>query len=139
MKQGAGGIIYQKVGLVYKILLIEPKNHYKGMTWTFPKGKIDNNETVEQAALREVREESGYEASIGYKLIEYKDIDSQITYYLMKPTKVGKFNKDETASIKWATFKEAEKKIKMTTNILARNRDLRILKEAAFAILSGER
>ena len=46
------------------MLLREPANHFGGYVWTFPKGRVDAGETPQQAALREVLEETGYTARI---------------------------------------------------------------------------
>ena len=35
--------------------------HYESGHWDFPKGKIEEGETPEQAALRELKEETGIE------------------------------------------------------------------------------
>jgi 8-oxo-dGTP pyrophosphatase MutT (NUDIX family) len=48
--------------------LRRPKNHFDGYIWTFPKGRPDPGETAEDAALREVKEETGYSAKITGKL-----------------------------------------------------------------------
>lgn len=49
--EAAGGIIKDKAG---KILLIHRRGH-----WDLPKGKIDEGETPQVAAVREIREETG--------------------------------------------------------------------------------
>jgi 8-oxo-dGTP diphosphatase len=40
----------------------------EGKIWTFPKGHAENGETLEQVALRETREETGYEVKIEKRL-----------------------------------------------------------------------
>ena len=60
-----GGVLIRTDGT---ILLREPAGHYGGYVWTFPKGRRDPGESAEEAALREVREETGYRARITGKL-----------------------------------------------------------------------
>lgn len=55
-------------------LLIERGNPFND--WVFPKGKIKAGETLEQAALRETKEETGLDVIIYKKLISYS-----YTYY----------------------------------------------------------
>ena len=52
-----------------KILLREPKGHYGGYVWTFPKGRAGAGECAREAALREVHEETGYRARITGRLV----------------------------------------------------------------------
>ena len=56
-----GGILLTCHG---QILLREPTNHFDGYVWTFAKGKPDEGDTPEQTALREVLEETGYQAEV---------------------------------------------------------------------------
>lgn len=57
MKQtSAGGVIYRRNESGIQIVLISVRN---GLAWCLPKGLVDRGETTEEAALREVREETG--------------------------------------------------------------------------------
>lgn len=48
-----------------RVLLVHRPSHDD---WSFPKGKLDPGETIEEAALREVREETGLDCRIIRKL-----------------------------------------------------------------------
>ncbi len=54
---GAGGVVFDPAG---RVLLIRDRNGF----WVFPKGHLDPGETPEQAAIREVWEETGIKAQI---------------------------------------------------------------------------
>lgn len=49
--EAAGGLVFNDTN---KLLAI-----YRRGKWDLPKGKVDNGETIEEAAIREVREETG--------------------------------------------------------------------------------
>jgi 8-oxo-dGTP diphosphatase len=56
--------------------------------WSFPKGKVDPGETDEHAAVREVREETGFECTLGDELATVRYIDGkgrpkQVRYWMM--------------------------------------------------------
>lgn len=51
----AGGVVVKKIRGTYHVLLILDMNK----SWTFPKGIIEKNETKKEAAIREIREETG--------------------------------------------------------------------------------
>lgn len=57
----AGGVVYRRVDERTEVIvvLVVPE-----MRWQLPKGVIDDGETKEQAALREVREEAGVTCEI---------------------------------------------------------------------------
>src|SRR5689334_1155249 len=58
--QSAGFILFLKQDNKNLFLLLQ----YRGGHWYFPKGKIDPHETKEEAAVRELKEETGLEATI---------------------------------------------------------------------------
>jgi 8-oxo-dGTP diphosphatase len=58
--------------------------------WSFPKGKLEPGETDEQAALREVREETGLLCELGRELPASTYLDAHgrtkvVRYWLMTP------------------------------------------------------
>ncbi|HVF30951.1 MAG TPA: NUDIX hydrolase [Pyrinomonadaceae bacterium] len=57
----AGGVVYRRTNAELEIVVIQVVPELR---WQLPKGVIDPGETSEQAALREVREESGIEAEL---------------------------------------------------------------------------
>ena len=82
-----GVVIFRgKILLLYK----NYKNRYEG--WVLPKGTVEEGETHEQTALREVKEESGADAEI----VEYLDsssytftipsdtVEKEVHWYLMR-------------------------------------------------------
>jgi 8-oxo-dGTP pyrophosphatase MutT (NUDIX family) len=63
----AGGVIFRKNDSLIEIALIAVKG---GQVWCLPKGIIDNGESPEMAAVREVSEETGLQGRIIEKLGE---------------------------------------------------------------------
>src|SRR5215831_4693917 len=57
----AGAVSHADPGASGKILIV---HRPKYDDWSFPKGKADPGESIEQTALREVREETGIDARI---------------------------------------------------------------------------
>jgi 8-oxo-dGTP pyrophosphatase MutT (NUDIX family) len=86
--------VYSSGGVVYlgnSILMLQKING----DWVLPKGKIEQNETSEQTAVREVKEEAGVKATvltpIGETAYRFKNywsnnhiIEKKVFWYLMK-------------------------------------------------------
>jgi len=128
IKYSFGGVLVRD----RKVLLREPKDHFDGYVWTFSKGHPDPGETPEQAALREVLEETGIVARIE-RLIpgEFKGGTGMTIFYLMSVVEDTGEMEDETSRVQWATPAEARKLISMTTNPIGRKRDLAVLEALA--------
>lgn len=62
-----------------------PKNKGNALLWEFVGGKAEKNETLEQALIRECKEELGITVSVGNKFIEtehqYPDIKVHLTVF----------------------------------------------------------
>lgn len=61
----AGGMVWRKVGDTFEILMIQDRMG----RWTIPKGHVEEGESLEQTALREIGEETGLlELKLGERL-----------------------------------------------------------------------
>jgi len=80
--------------------------------WSLPKGKLEKGEGWQEAALREVKEEIGYECEPGPELphVSYLDRKARrklVRYWLMEPVQ-GEFKPhDEVDELRWLTRGEA--------------------------------
>lgn len=82
-----------------KILLVQESHSEAYGLWSFPLGHVDNNESEDQAAVRETKEETGYDVSLGnFKIItvdgkdfkSIKDFDnSLIKLYIFEAEIIG--------------------------------------------------
>ncbi|HEX6419453.1 MAG TPA: NUDIX hydrolase [Acidimicrobiales bacterium] len=81
--------------------------------WSFPKGKLDRGESFEQAALREVAEETGLVCELGHELpaVEYLDgkgRTKRVRYWAMRVVDVVPWSPNrEIDGRRWATAEQA--------------------------------
>ncbi|MBV8163688.1 MAG: NUDIX hydrolase [Candidatus Eremiobacteraeota bacterium] len=68
-ERSAGGLVLRRENNGYDGLII---GRATPRIWSLPKGHIEPNETIENAALREVKEETGIDASIIVKLSDIR-------------------------------------------------------------------
>jgi ADP-ribose pyrophosphatase YjhB (NUDIX family) len=113
----AGGLVVDEQG---QVLLIRARDLRNQPVWTLPKGTLIPGETTEQAALREVREETGYACEVVRELEEVtywfqrngQRIKKTVRWYLMRPVaKEGEHDHevDETA---WLAPAEASSRLR---------------------------
>jgi 8-oxo-dGTP diphosphatase len=80
--------------------------------WTLPKGKLEVSETPEQAALREVEEETGMRCQIVRPAgctayVDRRGRDKIVCYWVMRPLG-GRFRPgEEVDALRWLTVEEA--------------------------------
>lgn len=71
--EAAGGVVLNPQE---EVLLM-----YRRGSWDLPKGKIDEGETIEEAAVREVEEETGISPVILGSKIYFSDLQNEATYH----------------------------------------------------------
>lgn len=104
----AGAVCWRRVGGEIMVLLI---HRTKQRDVTFPKGKLDKGETMPQAAVREVEEETGLQVALGANLgrIHYplgNDTEKTVQYWSAEVTEEAVRHStfrpnDEVAALEW--------------------------------------
>lgn len=97
------------------VLLIQHKN---GGHWAFPKGHVEKNETEEETARREIREETGLKVKLDTsfrKMVTFSpkpQVMKDVIYFAATPTG-GELNRQEAEvlAIEWVTLGQALERI----------------------------
>ncbi len=119
----SGGAVYKKEKgeILWLVTKSAVSDLYPKAVWRLPKGWIDEGETTEETAIREIKEEGGVEAKIIKKIetVRYFFTTSDknkilkfVTFYLAEwvgdlPEGFG----EETSEIVWLPYEEALKKL----------------------------
>lgn len=106
----AGGIIGRRGEHQFEVLLAHRSGH---CDWTFPKGKLDEGETLRGCALREVMEETGLECGTHDRLapVFYRDAQDRakaVVYWTMTVFSGGFSPNDEVDAVGWFDVESAE-------------------------------
>lgn len=114
MKQerSAGTVVYYKGPEKLYLILHNAAGH-----WDFPKGKIESGETLQEAALRETKEETGLDVNIVDKFEQtisyyYKDrsgelVSKTVVFFVAEAKFLDVTLSREHLHFKWVTFEEA--------------------------------
>jgi 8-oxo-dGTP diphosphatase len=106
----AGAVVTRESSSEREFLLVH--RGYRN-DWTFPKGKVDPGEHIIAAAIREVREETGYAIALGVPLPTQQYTvkgDDKFSHYWLATCLDGEFEaNDEVDEIKWVSYKQAAK------------------------------
>jgi 8-oxo-dGTP pyrophosphatase MutT (NUDIX family) len=93
--------------------------------WSLPKGKCDPDERDNDAALREVLEETGLRCRLGTELVESHYTDGRgrpkvVRYWTMHPVDGAFVVNDEVDEVRWVSVPEARR-------LLTYERDLPVI------------
>jgi 8-oxo-(d)GTP phosphatase len=84
--EAAGGVVLRGTGTDREVLLV---HRVRYDDWSLPKGKLDHGERAENAAVREVEEETGVRVELGPELPEMRyqvaDGPKQVRWFRMTP------------------------------------------------------
>jgi ADP-ribose pyrophosphatase YjhB (NUDIX family) len=113
-KKSAGGVVIRREGMA-QVCLIRPAGR---RVWGLPKGGVEAGETLAQAAVREVAEETGLDGvvddalgSIDYSFYSREEgsrIHKTVHYYLMHATGGDTADHDhEVSEARWMRLRDA--------------------------------
>jgi 8-oxo-dGTP diphosphatase len=119
--QSSGEVILAAGGLVEKWtergpqIAVIHRPRYEG-EWNLPKGKLQENESLWAAAIREVREETGCSVTItgfaGVNHYYHNGKPKFVTYWKLKPERECEFKpSEEVDALEWLTPKEAQERL----------------------------
>jgi 8-oxo-dGTP diphosphatase len=107
--QAAGGLVIRRYGGVLQVALVHRPAQED---WSFPKGKLEEGETYEEAARREVREETGMTCRllsfVGH--VEYTDRKGRpkVVAYWVMTAEAGTFRvNEEVDELRWLDLADA--------------------------------
>jgi 8-oxo-dGTP pyrophosphatase MutT (NUDIX family) len=115
----AGGVVYRREGQTIEVVLASLRTRRGDLAWGLAKGGIEDEESAEDAAVREVREETGLlaeiEASLGetryFYVWEDVRIRKTVHFFLMRHTGGNVEDRDdEMEEIRWFPLERALKR-----------------------------
>ena len=115
-ERSCGAVVFHEIGGVVRYLLIKNK---RSAHWSFPKGHVEKGESDEQAAKREVKEETGIDIKIidGFKAKSEYSIQRKIekVVYIYAATcdnPKTSIQEEEIEDYLWLDFSKAMKNLR---------------------------
>ena len=109
----AGGVVYRRSDDAVEVVLAARRTRRGDLAWGLPKGLVEPDETPEQAAVREVQEETGLEAEVEASLGEIRyfyvwegvRVRKAVHFFLMRATGGDVSQHDhEMEDVRWFPF-----------------------------------
>ena len=109
--QAAGGLVVRRHHGALEIVVVHRPIH---QDWSFPKGKLEEGETFELAALREVKEETGMVCRllrfIGHtEYVDRKGRPKAVAYWVMAAESGTFVPNAEVDELRWVTLDVASR------------------------------
>jgi len=119
-KVGVGAVIVNKAN---KILLVLRKKAPEAGSWSLPGGKVDYMETIENAIIREIKEELGVDIEITQLVCVTNHIIHSEDVHYVAPTFAAHITNGEVVNrephalekVQWFSINEIPENITMTT------------------------
>lgn len=114
LMRAAGGVLVRRSRSGLREIAVIHRPEYDD--WTLPKGKIEPDETPEDCALREVREETGLRCELVRPLgctayVDRRGRDKLACYWVME-VRGGRFKSgEEVDRLVWLSIKDAVKRL----------------------------
>jgi 8-oxo-dGTP diphosphatase len=105
----AGGVVWRRGEAGVEVALVHRPRYDD---WSLPKGKLDEGESFEDAARREVEEETGMRCELGAFLDEvsyrdHKDREKLVRYWAMEAGAGDFAPHDEVDELRWVPIEDA--------------------------------
>lgn len=119
-KVGVGAVILDEAN---KVLLVLRKKAPEAGCWSLPGGKVDYMETIENAIMREIKEELGVEIEITQLVCVTNHIIQSEDVHYVAPTFTARITNGEVQNrepdaledVQWFSINEIPENITMTT------------------------
>ncbi|MCB2292846.1 NUDIX domain-containing protein [Clostridium algoriphilum] len=112
LEKSCGAVIYRRIGENLEFLSISDKSDGH---WGFPKGHVEQNESEEETAIREICEETGLQVNLinGFRVsVEYsikQKTTKEVVFFLAKvENQTVNIQLEELCDFKWASFQFAK-------------------------------
>ncbi len=110
-EKSCGAVVFRKYHGNTELLIIK---HVNGGHWSFPKGHVEEGETEEETAIREIKEETGVDVIIDSSFREVvtyspkKETQKDVIYFLAIAKNSNLVpQEEEIADIKWVEISRA--------------------------------
>lgn len=132
-EKSCGAILLKKVNEKIYTLVIQQKDGH----WGFPKGHVEGNETEEETAFREVKEETGLEVELlpdFREVLNYNpkpDIYKTVVYFMARP--VGGNESCQEAELKdmlWIPLIDAISLLTFDNDAILLRKAIRFMKQS---------
>lgn len=102
------GVVIRKDG---KYLLVQEKQPKAYKLWNWPAGKVDEGYSIEQTAVKEAKEESGFDVELVRELGIWHEAAERPVAHAFEANIVGgtlAFPEDEILDARWFSFQELQ-------------------------------